>query len=51
MITHFELYYKSKFELKSNLAKFCQLIASLYVNLSQLNLTELKLEILKSGFK
>jgi len=32
-------------------AKFCQLIASLSVILSQLNLTKLKLEYLKSGFR
>jgi len=48
---HLEPYYKSKLELKSYLANFCQLIASLYVILLQLKLTKLKLEILKSDFQ
>jgi len=41
-------YYKSKLELQSSSAKFCQLIACLSVIL-QLKLTKLKLEVLKSN--
>jgi len=37
--------------MKSKLTKLDQLIASLSVTLSQLNLTKLKLEFLKSDFK
>jgi len=44
-------YAKSKHDLSSTWAKFCQLIASLFAILSQLNLTKLKLEYLKFGFK
>jgi len=44
-------YSKSKLKLESNLAKFCQLIASLSVALPQLNLIKFKLEYLKFGFK
>jgi len=45
------LYYKSKLELKSNSSEFCQLIASLSVLILQLNLTTLKLQVLKSDFQ
>jgi len=35
--------------IKANLAKFCQLIASLFVIQLQLKLTNFKLEVLKSA--
>jgi len=43
-------YSKSKLELKSNLSKICQLIASLSTIQPQFNI-KLKLKYLKSGFK
>jgi len=45
----FQLYSISKLELESNLGEIYQLIASLSVVVSQLNLTKLNLEYLKFG--
>jgi len=52
LLVRLQPYSKSKLELKSNLrARFYQLIARLSAILPQLNLTKVKLECLKFGFK
>jgi len=51
MMKYYRPYSERKLGLKSNLSEICQLIASLSVILYQLNLTKLKLEYLKSGFR